>query len=470
MKDKSYVRLTYIKLTNFKNIKSGEISLDNIPEYNANLIGVYGQNGSGKTALIEAIDLLSYLLKGRRIPEHFADFINIQNAEAELEFHFECAFESERYQAQYSAILKAVRIESESNIADEENTRRRPVVCNEKLKFAYQNDAGVKNSLQTMINTDSDSVFIPETKFALLVGKGREVNKNLLVAKEIASRESRSFLFSPELLGTIRKNTEIHDSGDFRINYRLLERLVLYGNTELFVINTSHSGLISLNLLPLSFRFETENEGFIGDVAIMIAGATVIPKKVFKDVSMIIGSMNIVLQQIVPGLTIKVRDYGEQSLQNGASGERIELMSVRGGNELPLQYESEGIKKILSILQLLIVVYNKKSITVAVDELDSGIFEYLLGELLKIISEQGKGQLIFTSHNLRPLETLDKKCIVFTTTNPENRYVRMQQVKTNNNLRDFYYRDISLGTQAESLYDFTDNARIGKAFRKAGSV
>ena len=26
----------------------------------------------------------------------------------------------------------------------------------------------------------------------------------------------------------------------------------------------------------------------------------------------------------------------------------------------------------------------------------------LLGELLKIISEKGKGQLIFTSHNLRP--------------------------------------------------------------------
>lgn len=35
---------------------------------------------------------------------------------------------------------------------------------------------------------------------------------------------------------------------------------------------------------------------------------------------------------------------------------------------------------------------------------NGGIFEYLLGELLNIISEKGKGQLIFTSHNLRPLE------------------------------------------------------------------
>lgn len=90
-------------------------------------------------------------------------------------------------------------------------------------------------------------------------------------------------------------------------------------------------------------------------------------------------------------------------------------------------------------MQLLIVVYNNSSITVAIDELDSGIFEYLLGELLRIISEKGKGQLIFTSHNLRPLETLDKGFIAFTTTNPENHYIKMTNVKENHNLRDFYY-------------------------------
>ena len=49
-----------------------------------------------------------------------------------------------------------------------------------------------------------------------------------------------------------------------------------------------------------------------------------------------------------------------------------------------------------------------------------GVFEYLLGEMLNIISEKGKGQLIFTSHNLRPLETIDKGFIAFTTTNPKS--------------------------------------------------
>jgi AAA15 family ATPase/GTPase len=145
-------------------------------------------------------------------------------------------------------------------------------------------------------------------------------------------------------------------------------------------------------------------------------------------------------------------------------------MSKKNHKEIPLRYESEGIKKIISILQLLIVVYNNSSITVAIDELDAGIFEYLLGELLRIISEKGKGQLIFTSHNLRPLETLDKGFIAFTTTNPENRYLRMTNVKENNNLRDFYYRDIVLGEQDEVVYDLTNNYDIALAFREAGDM
>ena len=114
------------------------------------------------------------------------------------------------------------------------------------------------------------------------------------------------------------------------------------------------------------------------------------------------------------------------------------------------------------------VVYNNSSITVVIDELDSGIFEYLLGEILRIISEKGKGQLIFTSHNLRPLETIDKGFIAFTTTNPYNRYIRLTNVKGNNNLRDFYYRDIVLGEQDEQLYNSTNNFEIALAFKEAG--
>ena len=146
----------------------------------------------------------------------------------------------------------------------------------------------------------------------------------------------------------------------------------------------------------------------------------------------------------------------------------MRLWKTPDGKKFLTKYESEGIKKIISVLNLLIGVYNRSSMTVAIDELDAGVFEYLLGELLRIIAEKGKGQLIFTSHNLRPLETIDKGFIAFTTTNPDQRYIRMTNVKSTNNLRDFYYRDIMLGEQNEPVYEPTNNYDIALALREAG--
>ena len=65
------------------------------------------------------------------------------------------------------------------------------------------------------------------------------------------------------------------------------------------------------------------------------------------------------------------------------------------------------------------------------------------------------------------METLDKGFVAFTTVNPSNRYTRINGMKENQNLRDFYFRDIVLGGQDEPLYKPTNNAEIALAFREA---
>ena len=84
------------------------------------------------------------------------------------------------------------------------------------------------------------------------------------------------------------------------------------------------------------------------------------------------------------------------------------------------------------------------------------------------MQKSGQGQLIFTSHNLRPLEMLNSSSIVFTTTNPENRYVRASNIKPSNNLRLRYFRDITLGSDGEELYQETNSIEIAHAMRKIG--
>lgn len=118
---------------------------------------------------------------------------------------------------------------------------------------------------------------------------------------------------------------------------------------------------------------------------------------------------------------------------------------------------------------MLIAVYNEKSFTIAIDEIDSGIFEYMLGELLSILGEGAKGQFIFTSHNLRPLEMLPAKYLCFTTSNPQNRFIKLQK-RGNSNLRDGYLRNIVLHLGKEEIYASTDKFQIERAFLEASRM
>ena len=100
-------------------------------------------------------------------------------------------------------------------------------------------------------------------------------------------------------------------------------------------------------------------------------------------------------------------------------------------------------------------------------EVLSHFSEFLLGEILQVISVHGKGQLIFTAHNLRPLECLPSSCLVFTTTKPDNRYIKFRGSGASNNLRSQYLRAINLGGQKEQVYEPTSETEIGAAFYRA---
>lgn len=460
------VRIESIEIKNFKNVGYGYLDFENAKKgYAASVLGLYGQNGSGKTALIDALKILRLALSGRSVPAYFADYVNVDSECATIKYGLSVQnMEDESaYSAFYEVSIRRDIEENGQNVEHgDEEAGHKVTLFNEALSYAYK-DQKVKIRRTSMIDTKTNhAIFIPKVKYDEMIGKDKETETNLFVAKQLARTTSRSFIFSREFLNALRKNCK-----EERHRF-LMESLVFFGNYELFVITTRNTGLISMDALPLAFNYAENKRFAAGSILVKLDGPSIIPESAVPVVLKVIESMNVVLKQLVPGLTIRMKDLGVELSPKGVPGYRIQLVSQKNSKEIPLQYESDGIKKLISVLQLLIVIYNKPSITVAVDELDSGIFEYLLGEILRVISERGKGQLIFTSHNLRPLETLDKGFIAFTTTNPMNRYIRMINVKATNNLRDFYYRDIVLGEQSEPVYETTNNSEIALAFREAG--
>lgn len=462
------VRIQKAELNNFKNVEHGSFSFvcntkQDIFERGSDILGIYGQNGSGKTAFISALTVLDALLSGDRLPKDVLHFITVGKDRAHFIFEFSMTNNISYYKVIYEFTLQ----KRDADSLDAEDLDQNPVlVSEEKLSYSLLKD-GKWSKLQSIIIYDylSKEVFGPKVKFSNLTNKNQNVIDELRVAKKYAIKQSTSFIFSKDTQKQIVK------SGSDEVFKEIISGLSYYGKFNLYIIDNRNSGLINAHaVLPFTFKIKEENSLSMGSILIKLDGPSVIPEDVFGIIHGVIVTMNTVLCKIIPDLFVELVNLGQQLMQDGKIGVTVELVSLKNGNKVPLRYESDGIKKIISILHMLIFMYNNPSMTLAIDEIDSGIFEYLLGEILQVIDESGKGQLIFTSHNLRPLETLHKRSIIFTTANPQNRYIRLANVKTNHNFRDFYYHDIVLGGQKECIYEPTNNFAIGLAFRIAGET
>jgi len=453
------VRIQQIGLRNFKNVENGTINLPSYgkhetPSIGAEIIGIYGQNGSGKTAVVDAMSMLKLVMGGRSLPQDAGDYIFKASESAELKFIFSVEADENMYIVFYD--LELSRFDESRALVSKE-------------KIAYKKRSGGEFSIRaTIMDFDSkekEGIFKPLKNLKLLSRDNLENNVSLLVARKMAQKNKTSFIFSDDTQDVL-KNVEA-----FAQYTEIMQALKHYANINLFIIKNNDKRMINISLV-IPFSFKTENPKGLAQCNIPIAMSvpSVVPLDSYKAVKKIMQEINIVLVTIIPGLKIDIKNYGSQLTQDGKEGVRIELVSARAGLEIPLRYESDGIKKIISILSTMITMYNNPSVCMVVDELDSGIFEYLLGEILQIIKENAKGQLIFTSHNLRPLEKLDADSLIFTTTNPKNRYYRFKGLKNRNNLRGQYYRSINLGGQSENLYDETDHFEICRAFKMAGRV
>ena len=396
-------RLNRIEIYNFKNIKRAELDFKN------SMLGLYGQNGSGKTALIDVLDLVKTIICGQSVSSDYSNMIHVD--------------------AEYSRIVVQFTMDEMERHSENEYSFKlnRTSIYDEILSYAYT-DGETRVVKSKLIDTSNSPTFSPVSKYKSLIGSSKENELNVMVIKKLAYKEYRSFIFSSEFLEVVRNRSNECKDEEFLRHVYILESLVDFANYELFVV---------------------KSKGCIEDSMVLSKSALDVYKRKIE-------SMNRVLPYLVPNLTMGVKVLGKELMRNSSVGYRVELVL----NNIPFKYESDGVKRIVSILQPLIEVFNNTSVVVAIDDLDCGIHEYLFGEIVKLMSEQAKGQLIFTAHNLRPLEIINKKFLAFTTTDSDNRYVRYKNIAAHNNLRDVYIRDVTLSDSIKS-------AEISYGLRKA---
>lgn len=451
------VRLISIDMTNFKNVDHGVIRFCN---YRAaeqrgiiektDIMAIYGQNGSGKTALIETFLVLKNIMTGNRIPKDKYHLFHI-GKDAYVKVEFLIHEEDKVYKVGYDY---SIRLENETYAYIQEESI-------EVREFIEENRWTKVKKIE-MSQDKEEALSLPKSS-----GSKTSVSKDslidLVVAKRFAKKSATSVLFNDEIYSILKASNYDY------IPLSIISNLKQYANINLFIITVEQLGLVNLsNLIPLYFQIEDKVEVSSGDIPINLFDVSVIPEHYYDLIVNIKEQINVVLKAIIRGLEIDIETYGQEKLQNGTMGYRVEFVALRYNMKFPLKHESEGIKRIISILSALIAVYSKENVCLVVDEFDSGVFEYLLGQLLEILDLSSKGQFIFTSHNLRALEILPKDKIVFSTSNPTKRYMPIKGVGANNNLRDFYLRSVLLGGQDEIIYEDTNMIDLKRAFRKAG--
>ena len=469
MEDKYLVRIIKTALYNFKNVGFGEICYGNYNLVNKegvigkkDIIGIYGQNGSGKTAMVEAMAILKCILSGEEILYSLYGGLLSEEENTKIETTFYIRYGEDKYKALYEVVLYADHNEKKICILSEKLVYwRRGATWKTERVLEIHNPYYDKNS----ILNDVPIMFSPGYTEKL---NGTVITKGLQNLAVYCAQKSLSIFFNDLMVRKLpEENAKI--GAEEKTLYSVIRGLSGFGKFYFQVVKVNQLADINKNaVLPVNIH--AENSGFImhGCLPLVMEGTGRTTESLYIQLNEAIKSINIALQAIIPDLKIEIRNAGEERDKDGNKNILAEVYSVRGKKEFLTKYESEGIKRIISLLNYLISLYNYPEVCLVVDELDSGIFEYLLGEILGVLNEEAEGQLIFTSHNLRALEKLDiKKNIICTTTNPQNRYIHLTGKQKNHNPRDFYIRTITVGGQKEVLYDEADLQSIGYSFRKA---
>jgi len=96
------VHLVSLEMKNFKNVKDGKFNFPKISNYEKNnVLGIYGQNASGKTAAIKAITLLRSIIALKNLPDKVNDVVTLGADFSKLKIELLLKLDTKIYNANY---------------------------------------------------------------------------------------------------------------------------------------------------------------------------------------------------------------------------------------------------------------------------------------------------------------------------------------------------------------------------------
>lgn len=364
-----------------------------------NIKGIYGMNGSGKSAIVTSVDILKNILENMDylnnpfVQKKLEETINKKLGELFIEAEFLAKIGMELRRFKYSVIISA-------------NENKKYVITKEKLSI--KNATSKSESLETVfevINGEiTDILKYREEAFADTV---------LMRTKNLLSTTSLCAMF----LGQLFELADVRERERKIVLSECLGVLCLFAihlhvyldqsdeHQEYLLNNTSEYhkkwGKKEKMLMGIQ-NMDTAVIDTISDVENLILRTGY--ETFEKSVKQLYEFLHI-FKNDLSCIEIDKKEYGEAYLCN--------LVMVYDSYKIDAEFESTGIKKLIKLF-----VYLKEMVNggiVFIDEFDSNLHDVYLCALLEYLMEYGEGQLCFTTHNVGPMDILkqNKKSIDF---------------------------------------------------------
>ncbi|RSX56355.1 AAA family ATPase [Bifidobacterium samirii] len=477
------IRLKRLVLDDMRNISHGVLDFDDLPA-GGSVTGIYGQNGSGKTTVIDAIGMLRALLSGAMLPENAGDVVNASTGVATMTATFLIDEVQKRGADEEERALRYLEYRVSVRKTAPDSTRARVVA--ESVRIG-DDPSRLGREVMGHRMDDAEVGFVSTPAYVW-----RSI-ESIAPVKAVVSRtadraymEGRSFLFSrcatlderPEaeflIDWTVARMREAKGVSSRSMAYinerfgefvRLREALCGYATNDIFVSTTRRGSYAAYAYIPIMEENPTgRNTEFLFD---LLQPKPLTPGQA-ERLGRTVASFDRILPTIVPGLHVLLKTGTAPSGRDGEDRVTAELFSRRSDVTVPFRCESEGIIRVTALLGYLKHAYNDENALVAVDEFDSGVFELLLGDMLYQLADGCAGQLVFTAHNLRALEVLPNSCIRTTVTDPDNRFATVPRQSSTNNQRKRYLSASELGWNGPDIYDSPTPRMFGNSLYAAG--
>jgi len=349
--------------------------------------GIYGENGSGKTAVMTAVRIMTRIILDRN---YLSDSVNQQ------------------------LIVENINKKTRKSSLETEFYARLdigPFIYRYRIEFEVRRDERVyitKEILERKIGHNSKNAYRPvyEVEDGNLLQYSQDETYEYCRKKTQNLLEQRSFA---TFVNDIRES----GYGNASINWYHLFTLACFA-ASIFVITDPEDD--HRNDAYQKIR-QNKEAGILRegeDLTIYTLASTtghdkkevMVPRsqlRYYMDSVNRLQAFIRIFKTDLDHIKVDVKEYGEYCI--------CRRIMVYDGYELDEEYESRGIRKLMGLYEALDAA--SEGDIVFIDELDSNINDIYLDKLIEYLMYYGKGQLCFTAHNLSPMSVLrDGKCSI----------------------------------------------------------